>query len=314
MSGPLSITGTIFVLIGLGYALARTGVLDRAAVGALSRFVVTVALPALIIRALGTREFSEIADATYLSAYLVGSLATLIGGYAAGRRLLGLDSSGSTFAAMGMACTNSGYIGYPILAITMPGISGTALALNMLVENLVLIPLVLIMAERAAAGSEGGRTLKRRIGRRLATNPILIAIVIGAALSLLPGSLPALIERPVSLLADSASAIALMVIGGSLVGTRVRRGDFTLALVVGGKLLLHPLAVGCAFVLLGLIGAVTSPEMAQAAILMAAMPAMGIYPLLAAQYGEGEFASVAMLAMVAGAFFTVSTLLWLMQP
>jgi hypothetical protein len=39
------------------------------------------------------------------------------------------------------------------------------------------------------------------------------------------------------------------------------------------------------------------------------MPAMGIYPILAARYGEGRTAAVAMLAMTALSFVSVNALL-----
>ena len=43
---------------------------------------------------------------------------------------------------------------------------------------------------------------------------------------------------------------------------------------------------------------------------MAAMPAMGVYTVLAAQYGEGPTAAVAMLVMTLLSFLTLSALLW----
>jgi hypothetical protein len=52
--------------------------------------------------------------------------------------------------------------------------------------------------------------------------------------------------------------------------------------------------------------------MMAAGVLAAAMPAMGVYPILAAQYGQGAPAAVAMLAMTVAAFFTIGALLWLL--
>jgi hypothetical protein len=51
------------------------------------------------------------------------------------------------------------------------------------------------------------------------------------------------------------------------------------------------------------------PVLVPAGILMTAMPAMGIYPILAARYGEGRTAAVAMLAMTALSFVSVNALL-----
>jgi predicted permease len=53
----------------------------------------------------------------------------------------------SAISAMGMSCGNSGYIGYPLALLVLGPIAGVALALNMLVENLLMIPLTLALAE-----------------------------------------------------------------------------------------------------------------------------------------------------------------------
>ena len=288
MSEILSITGTVFALIAVGYAIVRAGVLDKADLAGISRFVVTLALPALIFRALTSRELTEIVDLGYLAAYLLGSLAMLGGGWLWSRRIVGHGAARATFDGMGMSCANSGFVGYPILAIAMPAVAGNALALNMVVETVVVIPLILAMAETATAGGSGP-ALARRIGLRVAMNPIVIAIAAGVAVSLLPVTLPALVVRSVGFVADSATALSLFVIGGSLVGLPLRAVDLGLLPVLAGKLVLHPLAVAAAFLLILAAGARTGPDLVRAGIVMAAMPPMGIYPLLAASYGEGEF-------------------------
>ena len=56
--------------------------------------------------------------------------------------------------------------------------------------------------------------------------------------------------------------------------------------------MLHPLAVGAGFAALGLAGVAVDPAMVAAGVLMAAMPAMGVYPILAGQYGQGAPAAV----------------------
>ena len=73
-----------------------------------------------------------------------------------------------------------------------------------------------------------------------------------------------------------------------------------------------PLAVAAGFALLAALGLPAGPGLAAAGILLAAMPAMGVYPILAAQYGEGPPAAVAMLAMTLLSFFTLGALLWIL--
>jgi Na+/proline symporter len=63
------------------------------------------------------------------------------------RRVLGQSLSYSSMVAMGMSCPNSGFMGYPIILLSFGPVAGVALALNMVVENFLLLPLLLAIAE-----------------------------------------------------------------------------------------------------------------------------------------------------------------------
>ena len=261
-----------------------------------------LALPALIFRAVTTGDLGDL-NLPYLVAYLAGSLATLGVGYGLGRRS-GLDGAAASFQAMGMSCANSGFIGYPALLLAMPALADRALAMNVIVENLLVLPLILLLAEAGRGGS------RAQVLTRVAASPILIGLVAGLAVALSGVVLPEAIDRAVDLVARSSTAVSLLVIGGTLVGIpRVTRAA-RIAPIVAGKLLLHPLAVAAAFALLAGAGDAVDPDLARAGILMAAMPAMGVYTVLAAQYGEGPTAAVAMLVMTVLSFLTLSALLW----
>lgn len=306
MTAILAVTGPIFALIALGWAVTRTGLLDPGTIRGLGRYVVTLALPALIFRAVTAREIEDLVDLPYLAAYLAGSLAVFGLAFALARRRGGAVA---TFRAMGSACSNTGFIGYPILLIALPTVADAALALNMIVENLVMIPLILILAERGRAeGLALGRIL-----RRLSTNPIILGLVAGLAMAFSPFSVPTVLAQGVNLLAMSSAAVSLIVIGGNLVDLPRTAVSGGVAAVVAGKLLAHPLAVAGAFTLFGALGFSLDGELVAAGILLAAMPAMGVYPILAAQYGEGPPAAVAMLAMTVLSFFTLGAFLWTLR-
>ena len=74
----------------------------------------------------------------------------------------------------------------------------------------------------------------------------------------------------------------------------------------------HEQRRGLPSALVAALGLPAGPGLAAAGILLAAMPAMGVYPILAAQYGEGPPAAVAMLAMTLLSFFTLGALLWIL--
>jgi len=86
------------------------------------------------------------------------------------------------------------------------------------------------------------------------------------------------------------------------------------ALITVGKLLLHPAAVWAAVLLLPMMGlpALTG-ELRAAAVLSAAMPMLGIFPLLAQRHGHEGFAAAALLAATVLSFFPLSAILWLLK-
>jgi hypothetical protein len=312
MTDVIAITGPICIAILIGFAATRAGLFTRADMRILGTFVFHVAMPALLFNALSQRPLGEIFNRGYLLAYLAGSLAVLAAGYLGGRRIGRFGPAESSVYAMGMMCPNSGFIGYPILLITMGPVAGVVLALNMVVENLVLIPLLLALAGRERGGAshwlhEVGRAIA---GLRL--NPLIIAIAAGAVVSALGLRLPAPVARVVDLFALSSSAVSLFAIGGLLVGLPLRGLAGRVLPIVAGKLVLHPLAVFAASAALPLLGAqALEPSLRWALVLSAAVPMMGIYPVLAQRYGHEDVGAAAMLLATMASFVTLSVLLWL---
>jgi malonate transporter and related proteins len=306
--GVVSTTGVVFVLIALGYFSVVRGIFSQDDLRVFGRYIVNFALPALVFRAVTGPDLAEVLDAGYAAAYATGSLVAFATGYVVSTKLLRLPPISATFQGMGMSCSNSGFVGYPLLLMTMPPIASTVLALNMTIENLLMIPLVLIIAERASGeGVHGWPLVWRIFSRLLFRNPVVLALVIGLVVAFLEVDLPQIIAQPIEIVASSSTAISLMVIGGTLVGLSVRTIRAPVILVVAGKLVFFPCMVWLALWLYGMAGLQpVNPDLARAAIINAAMPAAGIYPIFAQRYGQQENAALALLLMVLLSFFTLS--------
>ena len=306
----LSITSPIYLIILLGFAMTRAGIFARSDMRVLGKFVFNLALPALLFRAVAQRPIGEILNISYLLAYLCGTLLVIGCGYLWCRRVSGLDSTASTIHVMGMACTNSAYVGYPILLLTLAPVAGVSLALNMVVENLFIIPLLLFMAS-SESGASGRWHAASRALTRLLRIPLIIGLLAGLSVSLLGWKLPEPITRTVDLLATSSSALALFVVGGTLVGLSPHGLGSKVLPVSAGKLIFHPLAMLLMVTALPALGLPEiEPPLRMAVVLMSAMPMIGIYPTLAQAYGQEDFAAVAMLLTTVASFFTLSALLW----
>jgi len=310
----LSLTGVIFVLIAIGYAMVATDAFDKSHMQVLSRYVVMLALPALIFRAVANNPLGQIINPAYILTYALASLTLFIAYYLWASRLCGQSSLYSTFAGMGASSPNSSFIGYPIVLMFLPSLASTALAMNLIVENLLLIPLSMMLAERSKGSDTVNWSVLADIAKRLLLNPIMLGLLAGLFVSITAIRLPMVLARPIDILADSSAAVSLIVIGGAIAGmprTSISRRLIPLSI---GKLLLHPLLFWLISLSLAGVGlSIGNPDLSKAGILLAAMPPMGIYPILAQRYGAGEEHAAAMVIMTVCSFATLSTLLWILD-
>lgn len=310
----LAITGPIYLCIAAGYGATRLGLFDKADMRVLGRFVFNLALPALLFSAVSQRRIGEILNPTYLAAYALGSVVVLTLGYLFSRRLAHRGGTESAIVAMGMACSNSGFVGYPVLLLVMPHIAGVALALNLSVENLLVVPILLVMADRESQAHLSWGAVVRAALTRLMRTPLIMAMLAGVILSLTGLHLPDILSRAVGLFGAASSALSLFVIGGALVGTSLHGLAVKVAPIALGKLLAHPLAVFGAILLVTRLGLpALEPKLLTAAVLMAAVPMLSIYTIVAQRYGQEEQTAAAVLLTTTVSFFTLSGLLWLLK-
>lgn len=299
----LQITAPIFLLIGLGYLAAMGGLLNREQVRGIGTFVITFAMPALLIKTLGTSPIQQTLVPGYLLAYACGSLAAFIAAFSVSRWVRGDNLSGSAINAMGMSVSNSGFVGYPLVAAAIGSPAVLGMAMGMLVENLLMIPLALVLAEAGKQqGSGSGLKVLGMTFGRLLKNPVIIGIVIGLCVSLLDIEIPPLLFKPIDMLAGVSAPLALFVIGASLFGMKARGVWLDAAWIASGKLILHPLAVLCAFMLVPGV----DPVMKAVGVLFACSPMMSIFPILGQRFGLEDRCSATLLVATVLSFFTIS--------
>ena len=305
----LAITIPIYVAIALGYGLTRWGIFPKSDMRAFGTFVVKVAMPALLFNALSQRKVSDILNADYVMAYALASLLTLALGIVWALRVGRHSRSMSSCFAMGMSCPNSGFVGYPIILLSLGPIAGVALALNMIVENLLIIPLLLAWAE-TGQGQQRWHQIVVQTLKGMLSNPMIWGIVLGFLFSWFEVQLPASLSRTVTLFAQASGALSLFVIGGSLVGLPVKGMGSNVAQIAVGKLLFHPLVM--TFVLWWILP-IQDPVLRMAALLTCAMPMFGIYPILTQKHGHDGLSAAALLVTTMASFVSLNALLWLLK-
>jgi predicted permease len=310
MLSLLSITGPIFLIIGVGYLATRLGTLDGAPPKALGQFVIQFALPALLFRSIAHRPPEQLLPWDFLARYTAGSLLVILVGlvliYGLRRKTFRLAS----VEVMGMTLSNSAFMGFPI-AEQIIGLEQATdlLGVYVFVENLVMVPILITLAEASGHGQRHPLKMVGSILLRLIKNPLILSMLLGFGFSWFKVPIPAAMVRVIDLLAGASAPVALFYIGCILAGLKLRNLGADLFSIAAGKLILHPLMVALIFVLWP-IGQTTLTE---SAILNAAMPMATIYPLLGQKYGQEGLCAASLMATTVLAFITVTSLIGLFR-
>lgn len=306
MSTILSITGPIFIIIALGFVAVQSNLLNRSDMKGLGGFVINFAMPALLFKAMASRSLTDLVDAELLLIYTVGSLAIMIAVLLFVCLLQRRSLREGAILAMGMSLSNSAFIGFPLAQQLLGPEASAMLALYVMVEVMIMLPLLLTLAEIGEAN--GGRWISvlAVVFKRLLRNPMILAIVSGVVFSSSGLKLPLPLVRVIDMLSGASAPVALFFIGGTLTGLRLKGVAKDIVGVVVGKLALHPLAVSAAFLLLPF----ENSQLQMAAINNAGMPMLSIYPILGQKYGRQDFCAAAMVVTTVMSFFSISVLLW----
>lgn len=302
-----SVTLPIFILIGAGAIAGRFLALERADLRGLIQFVWFFALPALVIRAFLLHPIGDFLHAGYLILYLTASLLTFAIALLVARFGRGRTLTESALMALGSATSNSGFVGFPVASLVVGPLAPIGLALNMIVENLVTMPAGIALAEEGERGGAGAMRALRDSAVSLAKNPLILSLLAGAALSATGLDFKQMaVFHAVDMLANAAGAVALFIVGATLVSTKAGGRLLPDALQVSfGKLVLHPLCV----VAVSLVIPGLEPEMRKTAIIFAASPMLTIYPIIGHRFGYQDMSSAALLIATTASFFTISVVL-----
>lgn len=303
----ISVTLPIFLIIALGFVAARAGQFRPDHLRAMGRFVINFAIPPMIFRSLTQGPIREVLNVRYIGAY-AGAALTLFAVTALWAATV-RRKRGSSVAMFAMGCSgsNSAMVGFPVALQFLGPAGGVALALNLMIENVVMMPTGLTVAELGQGKQASLLTLLGRTFAGLARSPLILAIALGLAASLVGFRPPGPIAKAIDMLASAAAPVALFVIGGSLVGLKLHGMGRDLIELSVAKLLLHPLLVLAAINLVGL----QDPQLRKAALIYGSAPMMSVLAVIGIKYGAEQFTSAALLATTVASFITMTGLLWL---
>lgn len=247
----ISLAAPLFVLVFVGYGLMRVLGWPKSMSENLTRFVFTVALPAMLFRLMS--DFSQLppVDARLLLAFFGGCLIVFIIGRLVAWKLFGLDGVAQSVFALGGVFSNNVMLGLPLAKVALGEAAVPSVALVLVFNALILWTLVTVSVEWARHGSFSARGFAQT-ARAVLTNPIVAAILSGSLFGVSGLPLPLLIDAPLAMIGQAAAPLALVALGMGLAEYGVRDG-WRLSLAISAlKLLVQPLVVWLLARLLGL--------------------------------------------------------------
>lgn len=264
MDGVLIGFAVIAFVIGVGWLLARLGVVTQDGRLVLNSTAFYAASPALLFTVLAEADVSVLFSSVLLVAVLavvaVGLLSVVI------VRLLGTKDPARLLLGANLAgYSNVNNIGLPV-AVYVIG-DAQFVGPMLMLQLLVLAPVLLGALDVLTAGSASiGRVLTQPL-----RNPMLIASALGALVAAFGIELPAPVLAPLEILGGAAVPLMLLAFGISLGGERPLRpgtGRKEVAVAVALKSLVMP---AVAFVLARFAFGL-SDDLVYACTIMAALP------------------------------------------
>ncbi len=296
----------IFGLMLAGFVVGRLGVLGAGASTPLNRFVFYCALPALLFRAVALAPLGDVLRWDFILVFTVG-IALIAGLALIGSALLFKDGlRPAMMRAVNTSYGNVGYLGIPLAAVAF-GEKGVVAAGVTIVLNTVLIltPATAVFELTARRGANEGRAVGSAL-RSIATNPLILAVILGLAVSAGGAGLASPLDAILKLLGNAAGPCALFALGLYISGRPFVRLYGRLAFGMTLKLVVFPLLVwGLVLWVLPL-----EPMWRALAVLMAGTPIGAGSFVLAERYGiDADETSTAIVVSTVLSIVTLGVLL-----
>ncbi|WP_210397160.1 AEC family transporter [Motiliproteus sediminis] len=233
----LSALGPVFALVLLGYLLGRAHFPHRDFWPQAERFTYYFLFPALLVLKLGqaslpSDQLARVALLLLLLLLLSSALVLILA------RLGGLGAAAQSSVLQGGVRFNT-YVGLASASALFgdAGLVWGAVFLGVMIPsvNVVCVTGFTLLLRRT------DQPLWRLLWRGVATNPLIIACVLGGALNLTGIGIPAPVVPVLQLISSMALPLGLLAVGVGLDFRLLRQGGLGLWLACGFKLLLYPL-------------------------------------------------------------------------
>ena len=283
------IVAPVFILIGIGYCLARFRVLNQSIGEALGDFVFIVAVPVLIFRSLINADLSSGFPLALWGSYFMGVAVAWTLGTLVIRKIFAREARAGAIGAISASYSNLVLVGMPLMSAVYGNGGLVPLLLIISIHLATMTVLMAIAMERTAAIDSGSAMppvgkLALEAGRKVCANPLIITVVFALIWRQTGLEIPEIADDVLRRIAATALPLALLSLGMSLVHYGLR-GNILPGFLLGAiKILIMPAVVFLAAAYLFQL----PPLWTAAATLAAGCPTGVNAYIFANRYGTGH--------------------------
>ena len=303
----LTNSAPFFAVIFLGWLAGRRGMFDVSAVRVLNGFAFFIAAPALIIRVMAREPILELFNLKFFLGLAVLGVLQMALIAVIMQRFAGQSAAASV--SRGQACVgpNFAFLGVPLMLAFMGDDAAAPIALCLLVDNAVIIPLSIGLIRALQEKNGNKKQLAIELTRGTILNPFMLSILAGSTLSIL-GLVPTgPLDRFLVFLGNAAPPTGVFALGLALSGWGLKAQLSAAAPLILAKLVLHPVLAALVITLLGL-----GPQWVMAAVIYAALPTAANVFIIAERFQtDAQTVAAAIVVSTALASLTFPLSLWL---
>ena len=291
MADVLNLTIPMFSLIGIGYMLRRIQFMSEQDGTVLSKFAFYILLPPLMFTSILSGDASRSLNINFIFSYEIITISIFVLTYLLGV-LIKLKTMEKAIFGLNAAYPNYGYIGVPLCILAFGAEAAIPLALILLADTFVLLT-TLIFYKLTETRKTSLRELSKEIIQRIIYNPLMMSVFVAFIFSTVDIKIVTAIDRTLSIVAASATAVALIALGVSLNVTSIKNQKSVLFFITVIKLIVHPILIFIVFQFQTNI----DPIWVKTAIVCASLPVAANVFVLANYYKNFESESAAAITI-----------------
>jgi predicted permease len=289
----------VFGLMLVGFVATQFRLFSADAARGLSLFVFNFAIPVLLFRSVSQAKLPDPFEWDFVLTYYLGCAGTWLIGFVISRLIFRHDFTAATLAGMTGGFANTVMLGIPLVLTAYGEAGAVPLFIIISLHSLILVGSATVLIEAGRGDRRKLLFIPLNIARGLVTNPIIIALLLGAIANRIGLPIPRPIAQTADMLAAAALPCAVFSMGASLAAYKLQSALLPASTWTVLKLVVHPALV----YLLGRYVFEVPTLWRDVAVVIAALPVgINVY-LIAQRHNTGQAAAASALVLSAALSF-----------